>query len=80
MRLRVLEQGHTRKQKFMFWLARRYLDPIPGPILTMSYRPRFFGAPMSVALQQAMRKAEHWSDSETELMCAFVSRHNRCRY
>jgi len=80
MRLRVLEDGHTRKQKAMFWLARRYLDPIPGPILTLSYRPRFFGAPMAKALQEAMRRARHWSASEAELMCAFVSRQNRCRY
>jgi hypothetical protein len=80
MRLHVLEHGHTRTQKAMFWLARRYLDPLPGPILAMSYRPRLFGRFMARALQEAMRKATRWSASEAELMCAFVSKQNRCKY
>ena len=57
MRLNVLENGHSRTQKALMWLARRYINPIPGPILTMSYRPRFFGNHMAPALQQAMRSA-----------------------
>lgn len=80
MRLRVLEQGHTRKQKALMWLARRYLDPVPGPILTISYRPRFFGTHMAMALQQAMRQSKHWTLGESELMCAFVSAQNQCKY
>ena len=34
----------------------------------------------SMGLQQAMRGATRWSDSEVELMASFVSRQNRCKY
>ena len=80
MRLRILEHGHTRKLKALLWVMRRFIDPIPGPILTLSYRPRFFGRSMAIALQEAMRGATRWTAGETELMCAFVSRQNRCEY
>lgn len=80
MRLRILDEGHSRKQKVMLWMARRFIDPVPGPILTMSYRPRFFGRNMSRALQEAMRGSKRWSWGEAELFCAFVSRANQCEY
>lgn len=80
MRLSVLDHGHSRKQRAMFWVMRRYLDPVPGPILTLSYRPEVFGRAMARVLQQAMRKATSWRDMECELFSAFVSRANRCEY
>lgn len=80
MRLRILEAGHTRKQRAIMWLVRRYLGVIPGPIKTMSYRPELFGAPMSATIQEAMREGRCFTAPQTELMAAFVSHRNRCEY
>ena len=80
MRLEILEHGHSRSQKMGFWLIRRILDPVPGPILVMSYRREFFGKPMAGVLQTAMRGSREWSLVENELFSAFVSEHNRCRF
>ncbi len=80
MRLNILEHGHNRKQKFLLWLCRLYLETVPGPILTMTYRPAFFGRMMAACLHEAMRKSSHFSASQCELMSAFVASENRCKY
>ena len=80
MRLQVIEDGHNRKQKLMLWLIRFYLPTVPGPILTMSYRPAFFGKYMARCLHEAMRKSENFDTSESELISAFVASTNECEY
>lgn len=47
----------------------------------LSYRPAFFGAPISELFQQVMRDpASEWSVGERELMAAFVSAQNQCPF
>lgn len=80
MRLPIIDQGHSPGKKLAFWLMRRMLDPIPGPIRVLSYRRRFFGKPYAAVLQKAMRRAKEWSLGECELFSAFVSKHNQCSF
>jgi hypothetical protein len=46
----------------------------------MSYRRDHFGKWMAAAVQDAMRNQTEWSNFETELFAAFVSKLNRCEY
>ncbi|MEM7153069.1 MAG: hypothetical protein AAF799_09505 [Myxococcota bacterium] len=80
MRLSVVDHGHSRVQRAMLWVMRRIIDPIPGPVLALSYRPALFGRSMAKVLQRSMRKAQRWEDAECELFSAFVSKANRCEY
>ncbi|MEM9493591.1 MAG: alkylhydroperoxidase AhpD family core domain-containing protein, partial [Myxococcota bacterium] len=65
MRLEILENGHSRPQKLVFWLIRQLFGSVPGPILTMSYRRDLFGKHMAAILQEAMRGSSEWSKGET---------------
>lgn len=59
---------------------RRYVGSVPGPMLFMSYRPSLLTRPMASYIQRPMRKSQHWSRGEAELMSAFVSNLNRCSF
>lgn len=48
--------------------------------MTSLYRPQFFGRPWLTLLREVMRGPSPWSPGERELLAAFVSRLNRCRY
>ena len=80
MRLPVLERGQSLLQRFLFTLMKLIGGGLPGPIATLSYRPDFFGLPMSKILQASMRDLEHWTVAEAELFAAFVSKQNECAY
>ena len=80
MRLRALENGHTRLQKAQFRLAKAVTGGVPPPILVMSYRRDHFGRWIAPCFQEAMRQGKEWSTYETELFAAFVSKLNSCRY
>jgi len=80
MRLALLERGQSALQRALFALVKLIGGSLPGPIATMSYRPEFFGSPMSKLLQASMRDLEHWSVAEAELFAAFVSKQNECAY
>jgi len=44
------------------------------------YRKELFGLPFSRAAEAIMRGPSAWSVGERELMAAYVSRQNRCRF
>jgi hypothetical protein len=50
----------------------------PDVLKTIHYRPSFFGAPFSDALQTVMRGPSDWTVSERELFAAVTSRLNQC--
>ena len=79
MRLPILSKGLSPLQKLQAFFIRRMMGYVPGPILMLSYRKRFFGRPYSRLIHQVLRKAEHWSLAELELMAAFISDRNSCQ-
>jgi hypothetical protein len=60
---------------------RARLDREPsGVLLTLYYRPDFFGRPFSDTLDFAMRGPSDWSAGEREVFAAFVSSLNQCPF
>jgi hypothetical protein len=80
MRLKSLTQGKGLKQKLGFAAVTLLAGRVPGPILTFSHRPEFFGKGFSSALQKALRGPSEFSIGERELFAAWVSKLNSCSY
>ncbi len=75
-----LDRMLSRVQRLLIPPYRRIFDGVPGPVLLVSVRKKFFGDGWSVCMSQGMRNAKHWTKSETELFAAFVSKCNSCGY
>jgi len=81
MRLAILDRGHTLKTKAMFAVIRTLSRvPVPDVVKTLQYRPEFFGTPMGVVFQTAMRGPSEWPVAEREMMAAYVSKVNECEF
>ncbi len=80
MRLPIVETGHRPLQKLQLAMIRALVGHVPGPILAMSYHRGLFGKTFSACLQAGMRNTSEWTDGETEIFAAFVSKKNRCAY
>ena len=81
MRLDVLDRGHTVGKKALFVMMRLMMRiPVPDVIKTLMYRPDFFGAPMGVVFQTAMRGPSEWSVAEREMMASYISKVNECEF
>ena len=81
MRLRILDSGHGFGKKALFAFIRMVSrQPVLDVVKLISYRPDFYGKPMSRVTQEAMRGASEWSVGDRELMAAFVARTNQCEF
>jgi len=81
MRLDVLDRGHTFGKKALFVLIRLMTrHPAPDVVKTLTYRPEFFGGPMSAVFQEVMRGPSEWSIADRELMATYVSKTNECEF
>jgi uncharacterized peroxidase-related enzyme len=79
MRLKILNSGHSFGTKVLFAFIRTVSRlPVPDAIKLNRYRPDFFGTPMRVVLQEAMRGPSAWSVGDRELMGACMSKMNNC--
>ena len=79
MRLAILDSGHSLRRKALFAVIRVVSGlPVPDAIKTNRYRPDFYGVPMGVVTQEAMRGPSAWSVGDRELMGACVSQMNGC--
>lgn len=79
MRLAILNSGHSLAMKGLFAVMRGISRlPVPDAIKVNRYRPDFYGTPMRVLTQEAMRGPSAWSVGDRELMGASVSRMNEC--
>jgi uncharacterized peroxidase-related enzyme len=80
MRLAILDNGHRFRTKVLFAIIRAVSRlPVPDAIKLNSYRPDFYGLPMRVVTQKAMRGPSVWSVGDRELMGACVSQINECK-
>ncbi|MGH9585840.1 MAG: carboxymuconolactone decarboxylase family protein [Acidobacteriaceae bacterium] len=81
MRLRILDSGHSFGTKLLFALIRTVSrQPVLDVVKLVKYRPDFYGQPMQVITQDAMRGPSAWSVGDRELMAAFVAKANRCEF
>lgn len=79
MRLAILDRGHSVPMKGKFAVIRAVSGlPVPDAVKTNRYRPDFYGTPMRVLTQEALRGPSAWSVGDRELMGASVSQMNRC--
>jgi uncharacterized peroxidase-related enzyme len=79
MRLAILDSGHGLPMKLLFAIIRVVSRlPVPDAIKTNRYRPDFYGLPMRVITQEAMRGPSAWSVGDRELVGACVSKINGC--
>jgi uncharacterized peroxidase-related enzyme len=80
MRLAILDSGHRLRTKVLFTIVRAITRlPVPDAVKSNRYRPDFYGMPMRVLTQKAMRGPSAWSVGDRELMGACVSQMNECQ-
>ena len=81
MRLTNVERGDSLKNRIFFGIVRLASGfRIPDVVRTLRYRAGFFGRHHANHTHEAMRGASAWSVGERELMAAFVSKLNECRF
>jgi len=81
MRLERVAHGHRLRHKLMLGVMRLVMRASPPDvILTLLYRPEFFGHHFSAWTQAVMRGPSAWSVGERELFAAFVSSRNQCPF
>lgn len=81
MRLRILDSGHSFGTKALFAFIRMVSrHPVLDVVKLVSYRPDFYGKPMSKVTQEAMRGPSTWSVGDRELMAASIARTNQCEF
>ena len=81
MRLAILEHGHALRFKLKLGAIRLLSGgPAPDVARTLFHRPKFFGGAFGSVTHAALRESEHWSVGECELLAAFVSRQNECKF
>ena len=81
MRLRILDSGHGFGTKALFALIRTVSrQPVLDVIKLVKYRTDFYGQPMGVITQDAMRGPSTWSVGDRELMAAFVAKATQCEF
>lgn len=81
MRLRILDSSHSFGTKAIFALIRMVSrKPVLDVVKLVSYRPDFYGKPMSKFTHAAMRGPSAWSVGDRELMAAFIPRTNQCEF
>ncbi len=61
-------------------LARWRVGAVPGPPLTISYKPKFFAKDFVGYIVRAMHGSGGWDKGHAELFAAFVSKLNACRF
>ena len=81
MRLRILDNNHSFGTKALFAFIRLVSrQPVLDVVKLVSYRPDFYGKPMSKVTHEAMRGPSAWSVGDRELMAAFIARTNQCEF
>lgn len=81
MRLEILNTGYPFGTKILFRFIRLVSRfPLPDAARLGFYRPEFYGKLMGAFTHQSMRGTSSWSVGERELMAAYVSKLNECRF
>lgn len=76
----AIERRLAPLQRILLWCWKTFVGEVPGPMLVVSYRKRFFGNQWAACMQEGLRRGRHWSRGELELFAAFTSKVNSCGY
>jgi uncharacterized peroxidase-related enzyme len=80
VRLEILDTKQKISAKIIAQLV-RFLDGFsPDIVKVFLYRKEFFGDGFQPSFHEVMRAGSAWTPGERELMAAFVSSKNACRY
>lgn len=81
LRLSILENGHPLPKRLLIRLIERLGKVRADDVARVSlYRPAFFGRSWLRFSRSLMRGRSDWTPGERELLAAFVSHLNQCRY
>jgi len=81
IRLPKVAHGHGLRDRFVLALMRVTSGrAAPDVVRTLLYRRDYWGDRFNALLQVVMRGPSAWSVGERELLAAFVSNLNRCRF
>lgn len=81
MRLERVTRGDSLGERLLHGVVRLASGHrLPDVVRTMRYRKDFFGAAQMTHTQAVLRGPSPWSVGERELMAAYVSALNRCRF
>src|SRR3954468_20594791 len=81
MRLKILNSGYGFGAKVLFaFIQAVSRQPVPDAAKLVFYRPDFYGTPMKEFTHEAMRGSSAWSVGDRELMAAYVSKMNECKF
>lgn len=77
-----MESGGRRRTltRFTQAAARFYIGMVPGPQLTIEWRPDLFHSSMHPYTIRGMYAGGHWDKGESELFASFVSNLNSCKF
>lgn len=81
MRPEILNSGYRLGTKIFFaFIGLVSGQPLPDAAKLVFYRPDFYGTPMKAFTHEAMRGSSAWSVGDRELMAAYVSKMNECKF
>ncbi len=81
MRLAILRHGHRLRVRVFIRAVKAIAGREPDDVVKTSlYRPDFFGRAWLAYVRGVLRGPSEWTPGEREIMAAFVSRLNACRY
>jgi uncharacterized peroxidase-related enzyme len=81
MRLEILNTGYPFGIKVLFRFIRLVSgSSLPDAARLGFYRPSFYGKLMNAFTHESMRGSSRWSVGDRELMAAYVSKLNECRF
>jgi uncharacterized peroxidase-related enzyme len=81
MRLAILNEGYSFSTRLLFSLIQLFSrQRVPDAAKLTFYRPDFYGSHSKALTHEAMRGPSAWSVAERELMAAYVSSVNDCKF
>lgn len=81
MRINMESGGRRRKVAHLTQAAARfYIGMVPGPQLTLEWRPDLFHSSMYAYVNRGMSARGNWDKGESELFASFVSNLNTCNF